>query len=118
MAIAFIVIDLISIKGGNPGGHIAHIGGAIWGFIYIQLIRKGWNFSSLFKLPKISFKNGPRKSYSNPGYKRPQSDDAYNRNRAVKQNEIDKILEKISKSGYSSLSEKEKELLFKNSHKQ
>ncbi len=117
LAIAFIIIDLLSIQGSNPGGHIAHIGGAIWGFLYIQLIKKGWNFSRLFNVPNINFKKGPRKSYTNPGYKRPVSDDVYNRNRANDQKEIDRILEKISKSGYSSLSKKEKELLFKNSDK-
>lgn len=117
LAIAFIIIDLLSIQGSNPGGHIAHIGGAIWGFLYIHLIKRGWNLSSLFNIPKISFKKGPRRGYTNPGYKRPISDDAYNRNRVTDQQEIDKILEKISKSGYSSLSKKEKELLFKNSNK-
>lgn len=117
LAIAFIIIDLLSIKGNNPGGHIAHIGGALWGFLYIQLLKKGWNFNALFSIPKISFKSGPRKSYSNPGYKKPVSDDTYNRNRVKDQKEIDKILEKISKSGYSSLSKKEKEILFKNSNK-
>jgi len=117
LAIAFVVIDLLSIRNGNPGGHIAHIGGALWGFLYIQLLKKGWNFSSLFSFPNLSFKKGPRKTYSNPRYKRPQSDDAYNSNRVKNQKEIDKILEKISKSGYGSLSKKEKELLFKNSNK-
>lgn len=118
LAIAFIVIDLLSIQGSNPGGHIAHIGGALWGFLYIQLLKKGWNFSNLFSFPTFSFKKGPRKSYSNPGYKRPESDDTYNRNRVSTQKDIDKILEKISKSGYSSLTKKEKELLFKNSNKE
>ncbi len=118
LAIAFVIIDLLSIRGGNPGGHIAHIGGALWGFLYIQLLKKGLNFSSLFSFPSISFRKGPRKTYSNPEYKRPISDEEYNRNRLNDQKEIDRILEKISKSGYASLTKKEKELLFKNSNKE
>ncbi len=118
IAIAFVIIDLLSIQGTNPGGHIAHIGGALYGFISITLFKKGIRFGNKINVPKFSFRRGPRKVYSNPGYKKPVSDDEYNRNKNIRQEEIDAILDKISKSGYSSLSEKEKEILFKNSNKQ
>lgn len=120
LALFFVIIDLLSIQGGNAGGHIAHIGGALWGFVYIWMIKNGnamkW-FS--FKMPKFFTYKKPRKSYTNKDYvnKRSVSDDEYNRERAKKQKEIDLILDKISKSGYDSLTKKEKELLFKSSNK-
>lgn len=118
LAIILVVIDLISIQGGNPGGHIAHIGGAFWGFFYITLLKKGFDLSSLFKLSSFKTKRGPQKSYTNPNYgKRPITDEEFNRRSAGKQKEIDHILEKISKSGYTSLSKAEKEKLFKMSNK-
>ncbi len=119
LAIFFIVIDVLSIQQGNAGGHISHIGGAIWGFAYIWLIKNGYSMNwSRFKLPKFSFRDKPRKAYSNPANsKRPISDDEYNRQKIKHQKEIDAILEKISKSGYSSLTKREKELLFKSSNK-
>lgn len=119
LAIFFIIIDILSIQRGNAGGHISHLGGAIWGFAYIWLTKNGfamnWNF---FKIPKYFFASRPRKSYSNPSYhKRPVTDEEYNKAKIKQQKEIDLILEKISKSGYSSLTSKEKELLFKSSNK-
>lgn len=119
LAIFFIVIDVLSIQRGNAGGHISHLGGALWGFTYIWLLKNGYTMNwSRFKLPKFSFRSKPRKAYSNPEKKgRPMSDDEFNRRKNRDQKEIDRILEKISKSGYSSLTNKEKELLFKSSNK-
>ena len=119
LAIVFIVIDILSIQRGNAGGHIAHIGGALWGFIYIWLIKNSNAMNwGRFKFPKFSFRNGPRKAYKNPNYnKRPVTDDEYNKRKKQQQKEVDVILDKISKSGYSSLSKREKELLFKSSNK-
>lgn len=118
LAIILVVMDLISIQGGNPGGHIAHIGGALWGFLYILLLKKGFDLSKLFNFSSYKVKRGPKRSYTNPNFKkRPVSDEEYNRRSTTKQKEIDKILEKISKSGYASLSKSEKEKLFKMSNK-
>lgn len=119
LAIFLIIIDVLSIQKGNAGGHISHIGGAIWGFSYIWLLKNGYSMKwGRFKFPKFSFRNKPRKAYTNPNkHKRPISDDEYNRHKNKQQKEIDIILEKISKSGYSSLTKKEKELLFKSSNK-
>ena len=44
VAFIFLAIDLLSITGGNPGGHLAHIGGALWGYIYILQLRKGQRY--------------------------------------------------------------------------
>jgi len=121
LAIAFIAIDVLSIQASNPGGHIAHLGGAMWGFIYAFSLKKGNDIYSIFygiKIPKFTWKKTkPKFTTSRPKSGRPLTDDEYNTQRSATQEEIDNILDKISKSGYGSLSKKEKELLFKTSNK-
>ena len=123
LAIVFVLLDVLSIQSGNPGGHIAHLGGALWGFVYALSLRGGndfYGFLYKIKLPDFDvFRTGKYRKFntSRPENGRPLSDDEYNKRRAATQEEIDKILDKISKSGYSSLTKAEKELLFKSSHK-
>ena len=118
IAIFSVLLDIISIPSGNAGGHIAHLGGAFLGYIYIQQFRKGKdiakgfnrfidNFFSLFKT----------KRKLKVSHKRPMTDVEYNKYKAKKQIEIDEILDKISKSGYDSLTKEEKEILFRMSNK-
>lgn len=113
VAIVFVIIDFLSITTGNSGGHIAHLGGALWGFLYAYMLRKNINFSLFKRKPKIKVKSRNANNY----HQRPKSDEQYNAQRAEEQEEIDRILEKIAKNGYSSLSEKEKEYLFRQSKK-
>lgn len=115
IALIIVAIDLYMIDKSNPGGHIAHLGGALWGFIYILFLKKGTDLSRVFVTvgQKISgiFKPKPklRVSYS----KKPINDDQYSALKVERQKKIDIILDKISKSGYESLTRDEKELLFK-----
>lgn len=115
IALILVLIDVLSIEKGNPGGHITHLGGALYGFIYSTQLAKGRNialwfdntvnfFSNLFK-PKSKLKVTYRRSEQNNF----ESQNDYKSN----QQKIDEILDKISKSGYESLSKHEKELLFK-----
>lgn len=114
IAIIFVVIDLLSIPKGNSGGHIAHLGGALWGFLYAYLFKKDFDFYLIFKRKaRIKVKTRNAHNY----HQRPKTDEQYNAERAQEQEETDKILEKIAKNGYSSLSEKEKEFLFRQSKK-
>lgn len=114
VAIVFVIIDFISITNGNAGGHIAHLGGALWGFLYAYMLKKDFDIYTIFKRKaRIKVKTKNAENYTH----RPKTDEQYNAERAEEQAEIDKILEKISKNGYSSLSEREKELLFKQSKK-
>ncbi len=114
IAIIFVVIDLLSIPKGNSGGHIAHLGGALWGFLYAYLLKKDFDFYLIFKRKaRIKVKTRNTHNY----HQRPKTDEQYNAERAQEQEETDKILEKIAKNGYSSLSEKEKEFLFRQSKK-
>jgi len=123
VAIVFVVIDILSINRGNPGGHIAHLGGAVWGFLSIMLLKQGYSNPlgiNWYSFRNISnwFKTTPKSNFKNVHYnKAPATDEDYNKMRAEKQKKIDAILDKISRSGYESLTKDEKELLFKASNK-
>ena len=114
VAIVFVIIDFLSITKGNSGGHIAHLGGALWGFLYVSMLKSDFDIYKIFKKKaKIRVKTVNSENY----HKRPKTDEQYNAERAQEQEEIDRILDKIAKNGYSSLSEKEKEFLFRQSKK-
>jgi len=106
LVLFFIVLDFLGITGMNAGGELAHLGGALTGFLYIKQLQKGndWigNIAKLFK-PKSKLK-----VVSNNTSKRTVS--------LPRQEEIDLILDKISQSGYDSLSKQEKEILFRASN--
>lgn len=113
IAVISVVLDLISIKNGNAGGHIAHLGGAAFGFIYASQLKKGNDWAKIFNTPfqMISTLFKP-KSKIKVVHRNPNK--AFvNGNDRSKQQVIDEILDKISKSGYESLSKSEKEILFK-----
>jgi membrane associated rhomboid family serine protease len=118
IAIFTVALDIISIPKGNTGGHIAHIGGAIFGYIYIKQLQKGndfsTGFSNFFERLVNTFKN---KSKLKTVHKRDKTDYEFNSGKSTQQKEIDKVLEKISKSGYESLSKEEKATLFSASKK-
>jgi len=118
IAIFSVALDIISIPKGNTGGHIAHIGGAIFGYIYIKQLQKGndfsTGFSNFFERLVNTFKN---KSKLKTVHKRAKTDYDFNKEKSAKQKEIDIILEKIANSGYESLSKEEKATLFSASKK-
>lgn len=120
IAIFTVVLDVLMIRSGNAGGHFAHIGGAISGSLYVLVIRKDiarrsgiLQLGSLLSKP---FRRKPLQKVHSKG--KPLSDEDYNRQRALKQQKIDSILDKISRSGYTSLSTEEKEILFNSSKNQ
>lgn len=102
----------------NVGGNLAHLGGALYGYLYIRNLQRGIDISSGFNrmTDRITsvFKRGKTIKVV---YKRPKSDDAFNAHRANEQQKTDEILDKISKSGYDSLSKEEKEFLFRVSNR-
>ncbi len=122
IALVTVAIDILSIKSGNAGGHIAHLGGAFFGFLYATQLRrgndmvKGFNrlMDSLFSLFKR--KSGMKVKYKRPPG-RPETDMEYNARRAEEQRRIDEILDKIARNGYEGLSREEKEILFKSGKK-
>jgi len=116
IAIFLVILDYISIPYGNSGGHIAHLGGAFFGYLYITLLKKGYDISVNF-YNIIGFFNFTKNRNTRTRKKRSSkyNDDLFRSKRSDKQKKINTILEKISKSGYDSLSKEEKELLFKES---
>ncbi|MFN8255250.1 MAG: rhomboid family intramembrane serine protease [Bacteroidales bacterium] len=128
IALIVIIIDLASIPQGNAGGHISHLGGALFGFLFAVSIKRGKDITKIFSdimdaiftllkpSPKMKVHANKYKQKQNPSASgkdtKSQSDQEYNRMKAQKQAVIDKILDKISKSGYESLTKEEKETLF------
>ena len=103
-----IIIDILSITQANPGGHIAHIGGAIYGICYSILLKNGININEpIKKIIRLTSNNKVKNIYS-----KKETDYEYNARKIDEQKKIDCILDKISESGYDSLSKEEKEELF------
>lgn len=116
VGIAFVLIDLVQIPGGNAGGHLAHLGGAGLGLWYAKRLKNGVDIGlpleRLILALKVLF--SPKKPLKTV-YKAPKSKNSFtpNKNKADHQKKIDAILDKISTSGYDSLTEEEKEFLFR-----
>jgi len=118
IAAVMILADVINIKSGNAGGHIAHLGGALYGFHFAQRYRKGSDLSATFNnvLSRARAYFYQPKSHLNVSHsarREHKTDEEYNYERKVSQQRMDEILDKISKSGYESLSKEEKDILFK-----
>ncbi len=119
VAAFYVVLSVIGISTSNPGGNIAHLGGAFWGWFYIYQLRKGKDMGAglvrflnrmiAYIADALSRKPKMKVTYKQP----PRNDYEYAKNQHLKQEEINQILDKIAKSGYDSLTKKEKELLFK-----
>jgi membrane associated rhomboid family serine protease len=121
IALGFFVLSLVNLQSGNSGGHIAHLGGALFGFLYIQQLKKGRDFTTGFSqfLDYLGAMFKPRKKMK-VVYKKQaktKTNQAYNNQKVDNQKKVDTILDKISKSGYDSLSADEKAILFDASKK-
>jgi membrane associated rhomboid family serine protease len=114
IAIFSILMSIIGISPTNAGGNLAHLGGAFWGTIYILQLRRGIDpgkgINRLLSGIKNVFTAKPKVKIS---YRKPVDDLEYNRQKNQEKTHINEILEKISKSGYDSLSKEEKEILFR-----
>lgn len=123
IAAFLVVIDIIQIPMGNAGGHLAHLGGAALGYLYTNQLKKGndigkWfenimdSIASLFKPRerKAKMKTVHRTGKTSRTTKNTSGKSKFNKDE--KQRRVDAILDKISKSGYESLSKAEKDFLF------
>jgi membrane associated rhomboid family serine protease len=117
IAIFFVLMSYFSIMSSNAGGEIAHLGGALSGYIFIVSLRNGRDFTkwinlvldsiyNLFKPRKLKVKINKNQSKSK------MSDAEFNMNKARNMQEIDRILDKIKTSGYESLTAEDKKRLF------
>lgn len=112
LGLAFFFIDVIQIPYGNAGGHLAHIGGALLGFVYARQLSRGTDIGTGFETVWQAVFN--RKQFKTV-YRSPQkkSSPPKKTEDSGHQNTIDDILDKISMSGYDSLSKEEKDFLFR-----
>lgn len=115
IALVSVVLDVLLIPSGNAGGHFGHLGGALWGFLFAWQLKKGRNLTIDFLKPIFWLRDGFPKRTSNIKvvHRKPKSDIEFNSNKAATQEQVDAILDKIKRSGYDTLSKKEKEILFK-----
>jgi membrane associated rhomboid family serine protease len=122
IALIYIVISFLGSVGGNAGGNIAHLGGALIGFVYIKQLQVGVNWGGWITITldwirglfttrskvKVTYRSAEPKTKSTKPTTGPNK---------ASQDEIDAILDKISDRGYESLSKEEKEKLFNASKK-
>jgi membrane associated rhomboid family serine protease len=119
IAIVLVAMDVLGLFTGNQGGNVAHLGGALLGYLYATRLREGKDIGSGFERvmdsfvswfqPKSKLKTVHRRK-GKGGYAGKTKDEF---NTFNKQKKIDLILDKISKSGYESLTAEEKEFLFR-----
>lgn len=120
LTFVIILLDFLQIRLDNTGGHIAHLGGALFGYIYIKQLQKGTDITAWFtkildslavlfgtkkKTPFKKVHVNPKKTFVKTESKIVTKDKT--------QQQIDEILDKISQSGYDALTKEEKEFLFK-----
>ena len=132
LAIGVLLIDMLAITSENAGGHIAHIGGALFGILYAAQYQKGKDVTGFINrlidrlvnlfTHKPAFKSFRTKMKFSRTEKqfdthRTESDDAYLRRKSEDNRMIDAILDKLKRSGYESLSADEKKKLFEASKK-
>lgn len=121
IALFILIIDLIQLPLENTGGHLAHLGGAFFGFLFIKSLQGGTDlskivsavidfFANLFKPRKATPFKKVHKNYK-PEPKKETASRIVTKDKT--QQQIDEILDKISQSGYDSLTKEEKEFLFK-----
>ncbi|PTB89714.1 rhomboid family intramembrane serine protease, partial [Marivirga lumbricoides] len=126
----YIIMSILGSAGANAGGNIAHLGGAGIGFLYVRGLQAGNDFGLWIQkfLEGITnlFKSKPKIRVTHRSNKTSSSSSARNASKGngnsakssdVAQEEIDRILDKISEKGYESLSKDEKQKLFNASKK-
>lgn len=114
IAVVSVLLYIINLSGENAGGNFAHLGGALWGWIFMSQLMAGRNITGRFDRMTYAFFSWfkPRRKLkikynaTNPEYD-------YNRSKLNQQEEINRVLDKIGKSGYDSLTFDERETLFK-----
>lgn len=121
LAIIVILIDLMQATSNNAGGHIAHLGGALAGLWFAASLKKGVDITTWINKPidairslfdKKTWQRKPKMKVHYGGNTSRQKDYDYNTQKKEQSEEIDRILDKLKKSGYQSLSTEEKKSLF------
>lgn len=127
VALVMVLLSVMSLYSNNPGGNIAHLGGALMGLWYAQAYRRGhditrWLNTMLDRVWALF----SRRQGGRGGVGQPVGGQAYRGNTSQGQNsassqpteeQLDRVLEKIKRSGYGALSDEERDLLFRASRK-
>lgn len=115
IAVTFFILDLIRLSSANAGGHLSHIGGALFGYIFIKQLQNGNDLtrklSDLIQVITQFFHSKKEQPFRK--VHRNESPVGQTKGSQISQQQIDAILDKISQSGYDSLTKQEKEMLFK-----
>ena len=116
VALFMVVLDLLFITADNAGGHLAHLGGALAGWWFASGLVKGHDLTKWINVA-LDFCSGrwkpvPKKPKMKVHYGDKQKDYEFNARKKERSDEIDRILDKLRKSGYGSLTEEEKKSLF------
>ncbi len=118
LALVIFVLTSVMDFSVNSGGKLAHIGGALFGYLYTLNLKRGHDIgrgiNRIIDSVVTLLKPGKKMKVT---YKKPVTDYEYNKAKSEHQAAINKILDKISKGGYDSLSKEEKDILFRESQK-
>lgn len=136
LAIGYVLLDYFALSNGqNTGGNLAHLGGAVYGFVFARKMMEGVEISAGFerfldrllslgggrgssgRLRVVGKPFNRRKNRTSQRTARPKSDEQFNAEKQAKSQKLDAILDKISKRGYDSLTAEEKRFLFDASNK-
>lgn len=118
LALFTFLIDLLAITSNNAGGHIAHIGGALFGIWFAARIKQGKDLTAPVNRAIDWVVNlGKRKPKMKVTYRRQETDYEYNARKQREGADLDAILDKLKRSGYESLTAEEKKRLFDASRK-
>ncbi len=122
IALVTVFIDLMGIEGANAGGHIAHLGGALVGVLYAVMMRRGHDITRPLNacIDKVYSWFARKEKVKGPG--NPIGGKAYRGNRqntstnstqqGPTEADLDRVLAKIKRSGYTALTDEERDLLF------
>ena len=116
LALCFLILDMCLVTSENGGGHLSHLGGALGGFLFALFLNRGVDITRwiVWIVDKISslFERKPRQPKMKVNYGSRAADYEFNARRKERDEEIDRILDKIKLSGYESLPAAEKKTLF------
>lgn len=125
-AIITVAISVLMLSGNNAGGNFAHLGGALAGWLVAYMLNKGVDVTSVVNKPidwiatlfkKETYRRKPKPKFKYSAGGRRNADYEYNARKKASEAEVDRILEKIKKGGYASLTDDEKKRLFDASSK-
>lgn len=116
-ALFIVLFDILYVGSNNAGGHIAHLGGALAGWWFARGINRGYDIThwaniSMDTIGRLFSKRERKPKMKVHSQNNRTADYEYNAHKKAQSNEVDRILDKLKQSGYSSLSDEEKRRLF------